>query len=259
MKVITFGSLKGGTGKSSTAILFARCAARAGKKVLAVDFDLNNSLSFTLSPSDITQFDPLGRKHIAAALQSSDFFESVIPSNTEHIDLIRSSLYLVDLRTISTNRLKRLISDNPASASYDFIVIDTAPTYDNLTLTAYEAADSIITPVLLSQFDFNTSLFLSGKLRVETDVFDRWYVMYNGYNQRFDTRENSKQGDYRTLFESTFDNILTSRLPWTSLVKDCIDRGELLGKAQTHQKLRTAVCSLVSEITGEQINPEGAF
>ena len=69
MKTISFGSLKGGTGKSSLALLTARRLASAGKKVLVVDFDINNSASFVLTPDNLSQLDPQNRKHLAALRQ----------------------------------------------------------------------------------------------------------------------------------------------------------------------------------------------
>ena len=46
MKIVTFGSIKGGVGKTSMAAMTANCLAAAGFKVLVIDMDWNNSLSF---------------------------------------------------------------------------------------------------------------------------------------------------------------------------------------------------------------------
>ncbi len=258
MQVISFGSLKGGTGKTSIAILLIRYLAKCGYRILAVDLDINNALSFVLTPENIDEVDVTGSRHIAAALQSQNFFSAAIPSNVENVDLIRSSLYLVDLRTIATNRLKTLLKQADQN-KYDYVILDTAPTYDNLTLMAYEASDLIITPVLLSQFDYNTGNFLAGKLESETNVYDRWQLLYNGYNTAYDQCRTSKQADYRVLFESTFTNIMSSRLPWTALIKSCIDRNELISEAEKYIKLRPAIVHLADEITGIKTHCEGAF
>lgn len=176
MKIITFGSLKGGVSKTTTALLSAYCLAKAGKKILFIDGDINNSSSWTLTPENKNELDPQNRKHIAAALQGENLLDYVIPSNTEGIDLIPSSLYLVDLRTINQNRFKSLVKSATLHFSlaekYDYIIIDTAPTYDNITMMFYEASDIIITPTLLSQFDFNTALFLNNKIQTETSVYE---------------------------------------------------------------------------------------
>jgi chromosome partitioning protein len=253
MKIITFGSLKGGTGKTSITLFVARVLAACGYKILVIDLDLNNSTSFTLMPENIRETDRLGQLHIAAALQSDNLFAFAVPSNTENIDLIRSSLYLVDLRTISVNRLKNLL-DASDQSEYDYVIIDQPPTYDNITLMANEASDVIVTPVLFTQFDYNTSLFLKGKLQTETGRYGNWHLLFNGYIEGRKSLD-----DYISLFYGTFSNMLNTKFPWTTQVKNCIDRRMLLGHAKENEKLRSSVCSLASEITGQNISPEGAF
>lgn len=251
MRVITFGSLKGGTGKSSLALLAARRIASAGKKVLVVDFDINNSTSFSLSPDNeyLSQIDPQNRKHLAAALQSENLMDYVIPSLFENIDLIRSSLYLVDLRTLSQFRFKNLINTIP-EGTYDYIIVDTAPTYDNLVLNAYEGSDIIVTPVLLNQFDYNTANFLCAKLRAETSVFQNWKILVNRWNYLCDN-PTSAEHDYVTLFNNSFPGkMLTSHITETRIVKSVIDRQEEISDAHRFEKLKSNLDSFLFEITG---------
>jgi chromosome partitioning protein len=254
MEVISFCSLKGGTGKSSLAILNANVIAASGNKVLVIDMDVNNSCSFTYLNSD----DPGGTKHIAAALQGSDLKNHVLPSAYPNVDILQSSLYLVDLRTMPANRLKRLMPT--IEQTYDYVVLDTSPTYDNLVLAAMEASDLIITPVMLTQFDYNTALFLKGKLQTETAFFDKWHLVYNGYDRR-DTPASSAQKDYQQLFETEFGNFVPEdcHIPWSSLVRRYVDRGERIGRGGKYQKLRAAVINLASFIAGKRITIEGVF
>ena len=44
--VVSFSSIKGGTGKTSLCIHVANYCAAAGYRVLVIDFDVQNSLSF---------------------------------------------------------------------------------------------------------------------------------------------------------------------------------------------------------------------
>lgn len=265
MKIITFGSLKGGVSKTTTALLCAYCLAKAGKKILFIDGDINNSSSWTLTPENKNELDPQNRKHIAAALQGENLLDYVIPSNTEGIDLIPSSLYLVDLRTINQNRFKSLVKSATLHFSlaekYDYIIIDTAPTYDNITMMFYEASDIIITPTLLSQFDFNTALFLNNKIQTETSVYENWKLLFVGWNNRFEEKQIGGQTDYQNLFESTFTNILSTRIPWTTVAKNRIDRQMLIGKSNKSATLHFSIIQLCEEISGEKIvlAGKGAF
>lgn len=254
MKVITFSSMKGGTGKSSTSILTANCLAAAGKKVCVVDMDINNSCSFTY----LEEQDDSGQKNIAVALQSADLSAHTRPTVVAGIDIIESSLYLVDLRSMPINRLS--IKINTLSA-YDFVIIDTSPAYDNLLLAAMDAADIIITPVLLTQYDFNTARFLSNKLQSETNFFNKWFLTINGYNKRFEKFKNSSQADYLDLFSSHFDNFISSDcyFPWTTQVRRYIDRGEKIKNTEQYEKLRKSIIALTSFVANETIIIEGEF
>jgi virC1 protein len=253
MKVYTFASLKGGTGKSSTTITAASCFAAASKKVLVIDMDINNSVSFYF----LQNSNESGQKNIAYALQSDNLSDFIITTKNENIDIIPSSLRLVDLRAMSTSILKRLMTS--LNNRYDAVFIDTAPTYDNIVLNAINAADYIITPINYDQFNFNTSIFLSQKLRLETESFDKWFLFFNGYESRYDGNPESLQNQYHLLF-SQHDilgkKLLPVRFPFTRNMRKFADTNEALcNKGQT-EKLHKAVCELCSILLEEEINPE---
>lgn len=253
MKVYTFASLKGGTGKSSTTITAAECCAAAGKKVLVLDMDINNSCSFYFL-QDSNESD---RKNIAYALQSDNLSDYLITTKNENIDIIPSSLRLVDLRAMSTSILKRLMVT--LNNRYDAVFVDTAPTYDNIVLNAINAADYVITPINYDQFNFNTSVFLGQKLRLETESFDKWFLFFNGHESRYDSNLESLQNQYQLLF-SQHDilgkKLLPVRFPFTRNMRKFADTNELLcSKGQT-EKLHNAVCDLCSLLLEEEIRPE---
>ncbi len=250
--VVTFSSLKGGTGKSSAAIIVSMALKAAGKRVLTIDMDINNSMSFYF----LEDGNESERKNIAYALQGESLLDFTIHTS-KGVDIIPSSLRLVDLRAMSTNILKRLIPS--LENSYDLVIIDTAPTYDNIVLNAVNASDYVITPINYSQFDFNSSIFLGQKLRMETDHFDKWYLFFNGHEIRYDGNPESLQNQYRTLFtqnEIFGSKILPVELPFTRSVRKFIDTGEIIRNAGQTAKLHRAICDLCSIITGEEIRPE---
>lgn len=252
MVVVTFSSLKGGTGKSTAAIIVSTAFKAAGKRVLAIDMDINNSLSFYfLEDGSETE-----KKNIAYALQSDNLSDFVIHTG-KGVDIIPSSLRLVDLRAMSTSILKRLISS--VENSYDVVIIDTAPTYDNIVLNAVNASDYVITPINYSQFDFNSSIFLGQKLRMETEHFDKWFLFFNGHECRYDDNPESLQNQYRILFtqnETFGSKVLPVSFPFTRNVRKFADAGEIIQNKGQTAKLHNAVCDLCSVIAGEEIRPE---
>lgn len=249
--VVTFSSLKGGTGKSSAAIIVSMALKSAGKRVLGIDMDISNSFSFYF----LEDGNESERKNIAYALQSDNLLDFIIHTN-KGVDIIPSSLRLVDLRAMSTSILKRLI---PSLETYDVVIIDTAPTYDNIVLNAVNASDYVITPINYSQFDFNSSIFLGQKLRMETDHFDKWFLFFNGHESRYDGNPESLQNQYKELFKQneTFGTkVLDITFPFTRNIRKFADAGEIIQNKGQTAKLHRAVCDLCSIIIDEEIRPE---
>jgi len=144
--VVSFTSIKGGTGKTNITILIAKCLAAAGKRVLLIDFDLNNSLSFHFLNEALME--QTKGKNIAVALgnENNNLCDYTVETTTPRIDLIASTPYLADLRALNEKRLKRM---PPALyGKYDILIIDCPPTYNNIVLNAVNASDYTITPVL---------------------------------------------------------------------------------------------------------------
>ena len=153
MKTIVLCNVKGGTGKSTLSIVIALTLAQSGKRVLCVDLDAQNSLTYFFVNNT-------AGKSIFNYFIGSDYQSNII--HTDYgVDLLASDLRLLDLRTIETNRIKQLQNK---LLDYDYMIIDTAPTYDNLTINAYYAADTIIMPSTVDVFAVKTCHFLLDKL-----------------------------------------------------------------------------------------------
>jgi chromosome partitioning protein len=177
-KVITFSANKGGVGKTRTALLTANCLGSAGRRVLVIDLDFNNSATYYYLDEDL--FREAAAKNIADALsrETNDLGNYALPTLREGVDLIASSRFLADLRAINEKRLVRMLPT--LAGKYDMVIIDCQPTYDNLTLNALHASDIVITPVLKDLDSFNAARFLQQKIASETDKSSRWYITING-------------------------------------------------------------------------------
>lgn len=256
MKTISFASIKGGVGKSSMTIQIANCLAASSRRVLVIDMDLNNSVSsYYLTDETKNQ---LSSHNIANALDRPDnkLSDYALPTARENLSIIPSSLYLIDRRGMTERRLAQLIPS--VECMYDFVLIDTQPTYDNIVLNAYNASDFIITPVNLSLFDFNTAEFLRDKIRLETDKIKNWFLVINGYNCNYEKSKAGSQAEYINLFKSEFENMLPSKcyLPWTSAMRNSIDRNMKLSyKRQKNclcnEKLYNAITEMVDMLLEE--------
>lgn len=239
MKIISFCSVKGGTGKSTLSILTALTLKAQGARVLFIDLDPQHSGTFFFIEDD------RGKSIFDAFMGKS--IHSQIVETAYGVDLIPSDLRLLDTRTIETNRLRKLVK----GLDYDFLVVDTAPTFDSLTTNAYLASDVIIIPSTVDPFSYKTLHFLFDKL-TDLDLKAEIGIVLNLWKAPKTTNETAYSVREANIFlqdEKLKDLILNTAIPRANQLKRVItEKGYTLkGKALE------PILSLVNEITGIQL------
>ncbi|MBN2013621.1 MAG: ParA family protein [Candidatus Altiarchaeota archaeon] len=152
-KCIAFAHHKGGTGKTTSCINIAGELVKRGKKVLVVDMDpqanatagLNiNKRYLPFSVYDVL-LEGCGRK------RKLRFRNVILATEIEDLHLAPSELNLANIlghmqkAKGSSQILDRALDD--VRELYDYILIDTPPSYTPLLTNAIVAADSIILPL----------------------------------------------------------------------------------------------------------------
>ncbi len=243
MKVIAFSSIKGGSGKSSLAILTANYCAAAGARVLVIDLDIQNSASFYY----LDDFSPVERHNAAQALTSGRIAENIIRSNYMGIDLLPAAFALVSLRTLGERTLKRQLAAE--ALPYDFAFIDCAPTYDALVLNAVNASDLIVNPVRFSQFDYKGAVFYRDQIEKDTDRLPAWHILFNFYHPPRTDNAEALGNQYEGMFRNTFgDAILPFTIPDSFLVQRAVDTRTRITEATAKLKLFDAIRDLAGYI-----------
>ncbi len=255
--IITFSSMKGGVGKTTDAILTATNIAARGFKVLFFDLDTNNSgtMFFTQGIDGIT--DLIELKNVFESLSHNDFEKYSIPSRIENIDIIPSHLNIFKLRGIGYNELQKTLKGY--ESKYDYVVIDTAPTYDNLVINALLASDIILTPLKFSSFDFTTAKFLQKQLYDDAPgQVEKWYLLYSDFQQKFANFENAPQTQFVKYFEENFTNILDIYIPRTDAASKYTQMDLKISTTSkvstTAKNLAIEINKLVNMLTGEDVN-----
>ena len=152
MKVIAFGTLKGGTGKTTVAFNIGGLLAEE-RKVLFIDMDPQSNLSDNAGIDTTDQhgatvrdvFDSHGKVLAQEVITKQPLWQ--LPN----MDIIASHIRLTatELQLVSTPArekiLKKWIAKNKEALSqYDYIILDTNPSMGVVNQNAFMAADSII-------------------------------------------------------------------------------------------------------------------
>jgi chromosome partitioning protein len=151
-KTIAIANRKGGVGKTMTAVSLGAGLARQGKRVLCVDTDSQHSLTVSLGVSEPDKLTETIATAMSRIINEQDFDPTVgIIHHSEGVDLLpaNNSLAGVEIslagiigrETVLRQYIKKV------KPLYDFIILDTAPTLDLLTVNALAAADSVIIPL----------------------------------------------------------------------------------------------------------------
>lgn len=144
-KVISISNHKGGVGKTTTAINIGAGLNKLGKRVLLIDLDAQANLSQSLGLIDNEE-----RQNIYGAIIQEYKLTEVV-SIVKGLDVIPSTLDLsgaeIELSGEAGREyiLREVIE--PLKKSYDYIIIDTAPSLSLLTINSFVASDEIFIPL----------------------------------------------------------------------------------------------------------------
>lgn len=146
MRKIAVSLSKGGTGKTTTAINLAHGLALAGERVLLVDCDTQGQASFFLG----LQAD----RGLSDILSGEVSAQEVILQARERLWLLAGGRGLAGAAMQIAKRqlgIEKALSEAlaPVKKSFDFIILDTAPGWDILSVNILFYAEEILSPVSL--------------------------------------------------------------------------------------------------------------
>ena len=146
-EVITIANRKGGVGKTTTTLNLAYSLKELGKKVLVIDLDPQANLTRCFDVGNTENIKNIGHLLMTEMEEESYLVEDYTKSYDE-IDIIPSSIYLSAVETqmrVETGS-ERILSEivNQIKECYDYVLIDTSPSLNILTINALCASDSVL-------------------------------------------------------------------------------------------------------------------
>ena len=151
---ICFTNNKGGSGKSTTCSNLGAAMARAGKKVLLVDGDMQLNLSLAFFSEDWVLEHAQGENNLYYAIgKQADLTDYIVHTPYENLDLVPSSTLMSSIEYELFTKwqrefiLRKCLQRIKDSEIYDYILIDAPPTLGGWVMNILCASDKVIIPV----------------------------------------------------------------------------------------------------------------
>ena len=146
--IIAITNQKGGVGKTTTALNVSAALALMGKNTLLIDTDpqANSTLAFVENPQQYAK-----SLYDVMVSNNQNIKDILVKSTVPGLEIAISKISMAKLEPSLLGeidghfRLKDVLE--PVRNSYEFIVIDTAPTLGIITLNALVASDAVLIPI----------------------------------------------------------------------------------------------------------------
>jgi chromosome partitioning protein len=150
MSIISIAMLKGGLGKTTTAINLAAALHQLGKKVLLIDADPQANMSEALGIRDQSSPNLFSELSTIIKGESGDLARAVTTTQSG-LDLVPSSIELAgaELELVSVYGREQVFTWllEKLRDKYDYIFIDCPPAIGMLTVNALVASDYLLIPM----------------------------------------------------------------------------------------------------------------
>ena len=183
-EVIAIANQKGGVGKTMTSVSLSACLALHKKKVLLIDLDPQGHSTKAFGYRNMNEYSLSMKDVIISVIEDIDIDnDKLILHSDEGVDIAPANISLAAINSTLESAmcretvLKRFI--DTIKGEYDYVIIDTNPSLDNLPINALTAANKVIITVQAEPYGVEgmADLLLHGSIEAKTpeihDTFKR--------------------------------------------------------------------------------------
>lgn len=212
MKILAVYNIKGGVGKTTTAVNLAYLSARQKRRTLIWDLDPQGASSFYF------RVKPRIRSSLKKVINSGyDLSDSIKATDYDHLDLLPADFsyrkidVVFDQQKKRTAQLIRLL--RPLADDYDLVILDCPPSLSLISDNIFKATDVLLVPVIPTTLSVNTLQQLLRHARQEKHHFE-----INAFFSMADRRKSMHQDIIRSL-PDVHKEMMDIVIPYNSAVE----------------------------------------
>ena len=243
-----FLNYKGGTGKTSISSAYGYCLAGMGKRVLMVDLDAQAHLTTCLDREGLRPEKSL----YSVMIKGDNISDVIIPTSLPTLKLVPSSLSLSALEVplfrmhLREFRLREVL--RPIEKDFDFIIIDSAPSINLLSLNAILASDEILIPLLADFLSFHGLKILMETLAsIEVDFqfyLGKIHILLNRFNPQYPICEEAKEAVHKFYPEYALKTVINE----SHEIIDASSMGKSVFELYPDAQVTLDIINLVEEV-----------
>lgn len=258
-RTIAVANQKGGTGKTTTTLSLGVALAEKGARVLLVDTDPQGDLTKCLGWKDPDSLELTLADHIQAIIDGEDLDsrEGVL-SHAEGIDLMPANINLagVEMSMFMAMSRERILATwlEPLKESYDYVLLDCAPTLGIVPVNAFVASDSVLIPVsaeYLPAYAMTCLLETVGRVRRQINpalevegILVTLFSTRNNLSKEIDGAIRAQYGGSYRIFETI--------IPRAVSAAETAAAGVSIFKYDRRGKVASAFAQLANEVMGDE-------
>lgn len=239
---------KGGVGKTTTAINLGTYLAKAGKRVLIIDFDPQGNASSGLGvdkqSTETTIYQVLaGKTKIEKAIT-----ETIIPNLS--LIVANQDLAAAEVELANTDNREYQLKEVLGVLDYDYVFIDCPPALGLLTVNALTAANWLLIPVQAEYYALEgLSQLLSVMQRVKQGLNTNLELL-GVVVTMFDSRTSLAEQVYNELQKYFGEKMFKTVIPRNVRLAEAPSYGKPIAEHDKWSKGARAYKQLAKEVTG---------
>jgi chromosome partitioning protein len=244
-----FLNYKGGTGKTSISSAYGYYLASTGKRVLMVDLDAQAHLTTCFGKEENIQQD---KSLYSVIIKGESISDIITPTSLPGLKLIPSSISLSAIEVplfrmhLREFRLRQVLKE--VEKDYDFIIIDSAPSINLLSLNAILASDEVLVPLLADFLSFHGLKILMETLAsIEKDFnfyLGNIHIFLNRYNSKYQICSECKEAVHKFYPEYALQTVINE----SQEIIDASSEGRSVFELHPNSKIVSDIKNLVEEV-----------